>query len=309
MAIKNQLKNKLHPKNIHRNGYNFKVLIRVYPALKEFVFINKFGTETIDFSNANAVKKINTALLFTHYKLSFWDFPESNLCPAIPGRADYMHHLNDLLKSSGLNNNIKILDIGTGASCIYPLLGNAIYDWEFVGTDTDKNSLKSADKILQKNKLSQFIELKQQLDSNHIFKGIINKSDKYTATTCNPPFYKSEEEAMLANERKRKGLKIIDKTSLRNFSGKQQELWYKGGEKAFIHTYLYESSMFKKQCFWFTTLVSKKENLKGIYSSLEKLGAKEIKTIPMQQGNKITRIVAWTFLNEKEQKEWNISYK
>ncbi|MDX1829745.1 MAG: 23S rRNA (adenine(1618)-N(6))-methyltransferase RlmF [Lutibacter sp.] len=305
MAIKNQLKDKLHPKNIHRNGYNFKALIRVYPALKEFVFINKFGTETIDFSNAKAVKSMNTALLFTYYKLSFWDFPESNLCPAIPGRADYIHHLNDLLKFSGLTNKVKILDIGTGASCIYPILGNAIYDWKFVGTDTDENSLKSAGKILKKNKLTQFIELKQQLDSENIFKGIINKSDKYTATMCNPPFYKSEEEAMLANERKRKGLKIIDKASLRNFSGKQQELWYKGGEKAFVHTYLYESSMFKKQCFWFTSLISKKENVKGMYDSLEKLGATEIKTIPMQQGNKITRIVAWTFLNEKEQKEWN----
>jgi 23S rRNA (adenine1618-N6)-methyltransferase len=305
MGIKNQLKDKLHPKNIHRNGYNFKMLIRVYPALKEFVFINKFGTETIDFSNAKAVKLINTALLFTYYKLSFWDFPESNLCPAIPGRADYIHHLNDLLKFSGLINNVKILDIGTGASCIYPILGNAVYDWKFIGTDIDENSLKSADKILKKNNLTQFIELKQQIDSGHSFKGIINKSDKYTATMCNPPFYKSEEEAMLANERKRKGLKIIDKAFLRNFSGKRQELWYKGGEKAFVHTYLYESSMFKKQCFWFTSLISKKENVKGMYNSLEKLGAKEIKTIPMQQGNKITRIVAWTFLNEKEQKAWN----
>lgn len=305
MAIKNQLKDKLHPKNIHRNGYNFKELIGIYPALKEFVFINKFGTETIDFSNAKAVKAINTALFFTYYKLSFWDFSESNLCPAIPGRVDYIHHLNDLLKFSRLTNKVKILDVGTGASCIYPILGNSVYDWKFVGTDTDENSLKSADKILKKNKLTQFIELKKQIDSEHVFKGIINKSDKYTATMCNPPFYKSEEEAMLANERKRKGLKIIDKASLRNFSGKQQELWYKGGEKAFVHTYLYESSMFKKQCFWFTSLISKKENVKGMYDSLEKLGAKEIKTIPMQQGNKITRIVAWTFLNEKEQNEWN----
>lgn len=295
---------KLHPNNLHQKGYQFLELCEVYPQLQEFVFVNNYGTSTIDFANSKAVKAINTALLFKYYNITFWDFPDDNLCPPIPGRVDYIHYLADLLKSSGIHENAKIIDVGVGANCIYPLLGNAVYGWHFLGTDIDKKSLDRAKKILKKNKLTECILLKQQVDSSQIFKGILNESDKFSATMCNPPFYKSQEDAMQANARKLKGLGN-NNYSTRNFSGKQQELWYKGGEKAFIHTYLYQSSKFKTNCFWYTTLVSKKENVQGMYDSLQKLGATKIKTIPMHQGNKVTRIVAWTFLNDDEQKEWN----
>ncbi len=294
----------LHSNNKHKNGYNFNDLSEVYPDLKEFVFVNQYGTDTIDFANPKAVKAINTALLFKYYNLTFWDFPDDNLCPPIPGRVDYIHYLADLLNASGIDENVKVLDIGIGANCIYPLLGNAEYNWQFIGTDIDKKSLDRAQIILKKNNLTEFIQLKQQTDSTQIFKSIISETDKFSATMCNPPFYRSQEDAMQANARKLEGLGNRDHVQTRNFSGKQQELWYKGGEKAFIHTYLYESSMFKTNCFWYSTLVSKKENAESMYSSLKKLGATDIKTIPMHQGNKVTRIVAWTFLNKDEQKEW-----
>lgn len=297
----------LHPKNKHRNSYNFSELCKEYPLLKKFVFVNNYGTETIDFANPEAVKKLNTALLLKDYNIQFWDFPDDNLCPPIPGRVDYIHHLADLLKESGIKENVKVLDIGTGASCIYPILGNAVYNWKFVATDIDKKSLDCAQQILEKNKLTNCISLKHQIDSTQIFKGILKTTDKFSASMCNPPFYRSQEEAIQANTRKLKGLGTKEEVKERNFSGKQQELWYKGGEKAFVHTYLYESSMLKTQCFWYSTLVSKKENLEGMYASLKKLNATEIKTIPMHQGNKITRIVAWTFLMTEQQKNWNSS--
>jgi len=296
---------KLHPKNKHRKGYNFSELCEANPVLKKFVFVNNYGTETIDFANPKAVKAINTALLFKYYNLSFWNFPDDNLCPPIPGRVDYIHYLADLLNASGIKEHAKILDIGTGANCIYPLLGNAVYNWQFVGTDIDKKSLDRAQNILKKNHLTKSVQLKQQLDSTQILKGILNNTDKFSASMCNPPFYKSQEEAMQANARKIEGLGTRKDMETRNFSGKQQELWYKGGEKAFVHTYLYESSMFKTQCFWYTTLVSKKENVQTMYDSLNKLGATEVKTIPMHQGNKVSRIVVWTFLTKEEQKDWN----
>lgn len=305
MRSKKSNKINLHPKNKHQNGYNFKELCEVCPALKAFVFVNKYDTETIDFANPVAVKNLNRALLFNYYSIQFWDFPDDNLCPPIPGRVDYIHYLADLLKASGVEKNITVLDIGMGASCIYPLLGNAIYDWKFRGTDIDKKSIDRAEKILKKNQLKDVIKLKQQRDSSHIFLDILNETDKFSASMCNPPFYRSQEEAMEANARKLEGLGIGDDVATRNFSGKQQELWYKGGEKAFVHTYLYESSKFKTNCFWYTTLVSKKGNLESMYASLKKLGATVVKTIPMHQGNKVTRIVAWTFLSEEEQKDWN----
>jgi 23S rRNA (adenine1618-N6)-methyltransferase len=65
-----------------------------------------------------------------------------------------------------------------------------------------------------------------------------------------------------------------------------------------------ESKKFSKNCYWFSTLVSKQSNLKGIYKSLKKIEANQIKTIPMGTGNKSSRIIAWTFLSKEEQKEW-----
>ena len=296
-------KSKFHPNNKHQKGYNFSELCKVYPPLSEFVFENQYNTQTIDFANPKAIKALNTALLFLHYKLSYWDFPNENLCPPIPGRVDYIHHLADLLELSSITKNIRVLDIGTGASCIYPLLGNAEYNWQFVGTDIDKKTLESAQQIIDKNKLTKAISLRHQPDRSHILKRILSSTDRFEVTLCNPPFHDSDKTAIAATTRKLKGLGKED-TFIRNFSGNHNELWYKGGEKTFINNYIYESSLFKKQCFWFSTLVSKKENVRPIKVALKKLKATEIKMIPMHQGNKITRIVAWTFLTNEEQKNW-----
>ncbi len=299
---KDKLSKGLHQNNLHRQEYNFEKLCNSNPDLKEFVFTNTYGTETIDFSNPKAIKSLNTSLLKAFYNIHSWDFPDENLCPPIPGRVDYIHHLNDLFKSSSIKGRINIIDIGTGATCIYPLLGNSVYRWNFTGTDIDKASIKNSQQIINRNNLSNCISLKFQEDSNVIFSESIFENQKFTASMCNPPFYASQYEAVEANARKLKGLGI-EKTS-RNFSGKQNELWYKGGEKAFLHNYLYQSSLFKNSCFWYTSLVSKKENIESILASLNKLGATEIKNIPMYQGNKVTRIIAWTFLSNEEQDSW-----
>ena len=119
----------LHPKNKFNKGYDFEKLIIDNPILKDFVFKNSYENLSIDFSNPVAVKELNKGLLFSFDKISIWDFPDENLCPPIPGRLDYIHHLADLLSSE---EPIKILDIGTGATCIYPLLGVASFDWKFV---------------------------------------------------------------------------------------------------------------------------------------------------------------------------------
>ena len=286
---------KFHSKNKHKTGYDLDGLCDIYSKLTPFVFVNKFETKTIDFANPNAVKALNTALLKKHYGINFWEFPEDNLCPAIPGRVDYIHHIADVLKSSKIEGNISVLDIGTGASCIYPLLGIAEYNWTFVGTDIDENSLKNAQNIIDKNTLNKVISLRYQNDSSQVFKGILNAEDKFSVSICNPPFFKSEREAIEATTRKLKGLNREVDNVIRNFSGTKHELWYKGGEKAFIHNYLYESSIYKNQCDWFTTLVSKKDLVKGIRVSLKKLGATKTLVINMEQGNKQSRIVAWTF--------------
>lgn len=278
----------LHPHNKHRKGYDFETLILKNRRLNAFLFENKFKVRSIDFSNPQAVKELNRSLLRHHYDIHFWDFPDENLCPPIPGRVDYIHHLADLKNGK----QIKVLDIGTGATCIYPLLGAAEYNWTFVATDIDGESLVSAQKIIDKNDLNDSVELRYQKDKGCMLKNVVRDGESFTFIMCNPPFYKSEAEAIGANVRKSRNL---GNTTVRNFSGKNNELWYEGGEKAFLHTYLYESSQFPEVSEWFTSIVSNKDNLEGLQKSAKKLGAKNFKIIPMHQGHKITRIIAWQF--------------
>ena len=301
----------LHPRNKHRFGYDFKQLIQCCPNLNDFVFINQYETQTIDFSNAEAVKLLNKALLISEYDIVNWDIPSDYLCPPIPGRADYIHYIADLLTESNNGilpegDTIQGLDIGIGANCIYPIIGNTTYGWSFVGSDTDEKALQNCKIIIGQNeKLIDFISLQLQTEPRFIFKNIITPEDRFTFTICNPPFHASAMEAAKANIRKTNNLENTKSNqTLLNFGGQNTELWCDGGEIRFLTQMVYESAKFPMNCFWFTTLVSKKENLKSIYKTLQKVNAVTVKTIEMAQGQKTSRFVAWTFLSEAQQKSW-----
>ena len=307
-------KTTLHPRNIHRFSYDFKKLINNSPELEAFVFTNEHAVESIDFSNPDAVKALNKALLISDYDIINWDIPKNYLCPPIPGRADYIHYISDLLGESNNGTipegeNIIGLDIGIGANCIYPIIGFSAYNWSFVGTDIDENAIQNCKKIISENpKLIDAISLQLQAEPRYIFKNIILPEDKFAFTICNPPFHSSQEEATKATIRKLNNLENTRTTKpVLNFGGQNAELWCSGGEIGFITQMIYESVKYPLQCFWFTTLVSKKDNLKSLYKTLNKVGAVEIKTIEMAQGQKTSRIVAWTFLSEKQQKDWKFN--
>ncbi|MGS2726557.1 23S rRNA (adenine(1618)-N(6))-methyltransferase RlmF [Psychroserpens sp. BH13MA-6] len=293
----------MHKKNLHQGDYDLQALITAAPELEAYIYKNDFGKVTVDFSNPKAVKLLNKGLLKRYYNISYWDFPDTNLCPPIPGRVDYIHLLNDLIVDTVRSKTIKILDIGTGATCIYPLLGHAVYGWSFVGTDIHKNSLQIAQKIVDNNHLSQHISLRLQQDPQQILTGVLSTSETLTASMCNPPFFSSAEEAQKQTQRKLKGLGTVQNKTERNFSGLAHELWYPGGEKAFLHNYLYQSSLLKTNCVWYTSLVSKSEHIKSMKTSLEKLGAQQIKILDSTLGNKKSRVVAWTFFSKKALQE------
>ena len=305
------LKSGLHPRNIHRDRYDFPALIQSEANLKPFVAENKYGDLSIDFANPEAVKTLNRALLKHFYQISNWDIPAGYLCPPIPGRADYIHHMADLLSQSNggkLPNSekIRILDLGTGANCIYPLLGNSIYNWSFVGTEIDPKALDAAQANLYAN--PQFrgkIILRIQEDPSHILEKIIRYDDVFDLSICNPPFHGSQAEAEAGSIRKVKNLKgKVGKKVHLNFGGQSHELWCDGGELAFIQKMIKESMVYKYICFWFTTLVSKEEHLKELILALKKARVADRKIIQMTHGNKKSRILAWTFLNPEKQEGW-----
>lgn len=281
----------LHPRNAHAGRYDFSALVQAHPELKAHVVSHPVQGETIDFSDPAAVKALNAALLKYHYKLLWWDIPAGHLCPPIPGRADYIHALSDLI---GPVENAKILDVGVGANCIYPLLGHQIYGWKFIGSDVEAASLQSAQKILEANQLDPFVELRQQANREHIFQGVLGPRDGLTATMCNPPFHASAREAAQQSSRKRKNLGHAKGAPL-NFGGRDNELWCAGGEGQFIRRMVEESTAFSSQCDWFTTLVSKEEHLAQLVTFAKKQGAREVRVIEQAQGQKKSRIMAWRF--------------
>ncbi len=306
-------KENIHPRSKHRERYDFKELIGSHQELAPFVKMNKYNDESIDFFNPDAVKSLNTALLKHYYGIEHWNIPKGYLSPPIPGRADYIHHMADLIRNNNygkipVGNQIKCLDIGVGASCIYPIIGTKEYDWSFLGTDIDHLAIESANNIVELNPpLKDKIEIKLQDNPKDIFYGIIQKENNelFDITICNPPFHASLEESQSATLRKLSNLKHKKVTTpVLNFGGQSNELWCEGGEKRFIGRMIRESKKFANTCFWFSTLISKQSNLKNANEILKSVDAIEVKTIPMGQGNKTSRIVAWTFLSAKDQKNW-----
>jgi 23S rRNA (adenine1618-N6)-methyltransferase len=306
-----KVKTQLHPRNKHRERYDFKQLIASCPELAPFVSLNKFDDESIDFFNPEAVKMLNKALLKHYYNISFWDIPQNYLCPPIPGRADYIHNIADLLgdKNNGeipAGETIRCLDIGVGANCVYPIIGTHEYGWLFTGTDIDTVAVESANRIVELNpRLKRKIELRLQDNPKNIFRGIIKKDELFDITICNPPFHASSADAKSVSIRKLTNLtkKHIAKPIL-NFGGQNNELWCVGGEERFVRDMIIQSKQFATSCFLFSTLISKESNLKSVYETLRKVEVTEMKTILMSQGNKTSRIVAWTFLGREQQEKW-----
>lgn len=388
----------LHPRNRHTGRYDFAALIAASPELAPFVGPNPYGDLSIDFADPAAVKALNRALLLVQYGVRDWDIPTGYLCPPIPGRADYIHCLADLLAgegggSSGGNGGgragpgrsegngvwgegrgtqeggtnpslgagqgaleldqagrgaiptgpaVRVLDIGVGANCVYPLIGHAEYGWRFVGADVDRGALANAQAILDANPdFKATIELRRQPAPESIFRNIIRPGERFDLTLCNPPFHASPDDAQAGTERKwrnlgreaapgkgpgqgRDGGGYGDKrgrgrgndarrgapASLArehqntaatrhapalNFGGRAAELWCPGGELGFITRMIAESAAFASQCRWFTTLVSKADNLPAIQRALARAGARRTVVLPMAQGQKQSRLVGWGF--------------
>ncbi|HEY3372734.1 MAG TPA: 23S rRNA (adenine(1618)-N(6))-methyltransferase RlmF [Prolixibacteraceae bacterium] len=297
----------MHPRNPHRFRYDFEQLIKACPELAPFVSLNKFSNPSIDFADPQAVKLLNKAILKQFYDIGVWDIPKDYLCPPIPGRADYIHHMADLLASSRNGKiptgpSVSVLDIGVGANCVYPIIGHKAYGWHFVGSDIDPVAIKTANQIIASNlSLKGAVECRLQSTASNIFSNILKKGEFFDLSICNPPFHSSSEEASEGTERKSRNLAPGQKPAPPlNFGGQYHELVYEGGEAEFIRRMIKQSSELPTRCLWYTSLVSKKSNLYAIYKSLKKANALDVRTIEMTHGQKQSRIVAWTFLSNEQ---------
>ena len=296
----------MHPRNRHRDGYDFVVFAERTPELARFIKAHPVAGLTIDFSDPLAVMTLNRALL-RDYGVDHWEIPSGYLCPGVPGRADYVHTLADLLASDGdgelpTGEDVRVLDVGTGANCVYPLIGCAEYGWSFVGTDIDLAAIDSARAILTANpKFGSKILVRAQTFESSIFTGILRSNDRFTASMCNPPFHASAEAATAGVQRKIRNLGTAQRERfVLNFGGQSHELWCRGGEPAFIRRLIAESAQYPQACRWFTTLVSKSSTLPVLDHELNAVPVREVRRFDLTQGQKKSRIVAWTFLTAEE---------
>ena len=297
----------MHPRNIHNAPYDFEALVKANPELSSFVITNRSEKDTIDFFDEKAVLALNKALLTHHYGIKYWEIPADYLCPPVPGRADYILHALDLLagdygKRLPKSKAITCLDIGTGANLIYPILGNKLQNWKFVASETDQTAFTNAKKIVKENNLYDSIELRKQKDTKSFFKHIIRDQELYALSFCNPPFYGSAEEARNGSNRKLQSLK--SPTTKNNFGGQSNELWCAGGERQFIKNMIIESQEYRHQCLWFTALISAHKNVSILEREFQYIDGEEYRIIPMEQGNKSSRFIAWTFFTEKQRRKF-----
>ena len=238
-----------HPRNVFKGSYDMDKLCQAYPPLQSYVVYPNDNAKansksskkapnrpTIKFADPNAVRALNTALLVADYNIkpNYAEIlPRNALVPPVPGRADYIHHLADLLGEQDGNipegSSVRGLDIGTGASVIYPLVATSTYGWTMVASEINLPSLQSARRIIQENRLENLIDLRQQESEENIFAGIFEPKEEIDFVMCNPPFFPSLEAFQAENARKIKGLARggMNKRS-RSISGKRSRSGKRG---------------------------------------------------------------------------------
>ncbi|PKA54246.1 23S rRNA (adenine1618-N6)-methyltransferase [Apostasia shenzhenica] len=305
----------IHPRNRYaEKRLDFSHLASLYPSFNPYVFSSSSGHSTIDWTDFNATRELTRILLLHDHGVHWW-IPDEQLCPTVPNRSNYIHWIEDLLssglilaKNDGSKGTVRGFDIGTGANCIYPLLGASLLGWSFVGSDVTNVALEWAAKNVESNPhLWELIEIRNANDSNRserivmektensdqelegsstqqspILVGVVKGGENFDFCMCNPPFFESIEEAGLN-----------PKTSC---GGTPEEMVYPGGERAFITRIIDDSVQLKHSFRWFTSMVGRKVNLKFLISKLREVGVSVVQTTEFVQGRTARWGLAWSFM-------------
>ena len=282
----------LHPRNPHTGRYDFKALLADCPELEKFLRQKPNGDKAIDFADPAAVLMLNRALLAHHYDIEGWSIPEGYPSPSVPERADYIHYLADLV---GEKKTTRVLDVGTGANCIYPIIGCRSYDWKFTASEIDPRAVESAQKIVEKNNTLD-VEIKHQENDHRFFESIIGRGEHFHLTLCNPPFHMDAQEAQQGGS----GRKVVNLAGrkgprTRHSGVPSNGLWCQGGELRFISQMIEESAQFGNQVGWFTCIVARADHLVPLKRKLAGISTAETRVIEMGRGKARSRFIAWRF--------------
>ncbi|KAK3338765.1 hypothetical protein B0H65DRAFT_474629 [Neurospora tetraspora] len=251
----------------------------------------------LDFTNPAAVMQLTKTLLQVDYGLTI-ELPPDRLCPPVPNRHNYILWLTSLLSSSSYHPSsdsqpILGLDIGTGASAIYPLLGCVQHpSWSFIATDIDSHSLSFAQRNIQINNLEDRITLLPRHPDQPLIpldalsgRGI----QKIDFCMCNPPFYSSPSDLLSSAAKK-------SRPPLTACTGAPVEMVCEGGEVAHIFRMIEESLILGERVRWYTSMVGKVTSLEAVVERLRREKVGNYAVTELVQGKQTKRwAVGWSF--------------
>ncbi|EFW17460.1 hypothetical protein CPSG_05903 [Coccidioides posadasii str. Silveira] len=282
------------PRNIYRQDVDFRSLALEDPDFAKFLKVNG----QLDFNDPGAVRQLTKSLLRRDFKLNV-ELSDDRLCPPVPNRFNYVLWLQDLIDTTnddyrgGYDPEREVvgLDIGTGASCIYPLLACAQRPkWMFVATDiNDKNFQYAQENVKRNNLQSRIRVVKTTAEDPLIALGDKVPFERLQFTMCNPPFYESEEE-MLASA----NLKHRPPNSA--CTGAPVEMVTAGGEESFVQRIIDESLKLRNKVQWYTSMLGKLSSVTKLIEKLLESGNQNWAVTEFVQGSKTRRwAIAWSW--------------
>ncbi|KXS17757.1 S-adenosyl-L-methionine dependent methyltransferase [Gonapodya prolifera JEL478] len=282
----------MHPFNPFRNDPpDFAQVARRFPSLRPYLTFSKSDPSyaQIDFHDPRAARELCYALMATKFNITL-EIPLDSLIPPIPNRIDYLLWCLDLSKESEIassQNEIWAIDVGTGCSCIYPLLGSRLDPrLRFVAIEVDERSAEYAQSNVEKNGLGGVIEVILNRDGPQYSTDILFPAagiPYYSFAMCNPPFFRHPTDRLI-------------KATLPSstHSGSLTETVVPGGEVAFVKRMFEESRDLKDRVRWWTSLLGKKEDLETLKSVLRSEEV-EVRTGRMRQGRTVRWSIGWSW--------------
>ncbi|KAK1984674.1 hypothetical protein LZ30DRAFT_585679 [Colletotrichum cereale] len=245
----------------------------------------------LDFNDPAAVMQLTKTLLKNDFGLEV-ELPENRLCPPVPNRHNYILWLKGLLDSTTYDDpdrGVIGLDIGTGASCIYPLLGCTQRRWSFFATDIDPKNLSCAEKNVELNDLQTRISVITRTPQDRLVPLDELGVDALGFVMTNPPFYTSEEDLVDSAKQKSRPPSTA-------CTGAPVEMVTDGGEVSFVGRILEESLVLRERVQWYTSMFGKQSSLEDFVGILREKAIDNYAVTEFVQGNKTRRwAVAWSF--------------
>ncbi|KAK0498830.1 hypothetical protein EDD18DRAFT_1153999 [Armillaria luteobubalina] len=284
----------MHDRNIYRRTTDFVGLAKAYPELENHLIPSPSSSslKTIDFKNEESQRCLTKALLYRDFGVDVV-LPEDRLCPPVPNRLNYVLWIQDIMREHP-SPGVCGVDIGTGASAIYPLLACKLeLDWSFVATELDDASFQLAESNISRNQLGNRVRVLQAHPGQPILSPLNASPDEsFSFTMCNPPFYASLDEVTLSAEGK-----AMDPNAV--CTGAPVEMVTPGGEAAFVRQILRESKQLGTRCRWYTSMLGKMSSLKEVVDLLKELSIDNYAITEFVQGQTRRWAIGWSFTDER----------